>query len=373
MKRILSVLFVVVIALNPYCLKASADCRGLSLAFISSTPNSLSSSGAESDTLSTETEASLLFQNDLLTQFGNLIQETLEYDGQILKLYPVFENKISAWESFIISCSYEVCALKEQYNLQDISVENCGTYFSCALEQNELYEGMSQVVAFLDVFKTYAKNERIKAIILENPLPDDEVRMKLALLLPYGNPFQALVQENTRSWSTTDAVSYAEQYAVVPNILSYTYMPTGDCANFASQIRHAGGINMSYVWHYYSSSDYTDTWTYADDFIKRLTPRHAASHDFRTLTIYAHVGDFIAYDATGNGDYDHVGFVTQRDTYSYSYEVIKNGVSLGFINYFNMKIAQHTTNYHRWVAANNNNWDAMYFTNSSCMFIAVQA
>lgn len=57
-------------------------------------------------------------------------------------------------------------------------------------------------------------------------------------------------------------------------------------------------------------------------------------------------GTFVVADFQNDGDWDHCGFVTQRDNYV--------GSSYGYYDY---KIAQHTSNYHAWASSSENNWE----------------
>jgi hypothetical protein len=58
-------------------------------------------------------------------------------------------------------------------------------------------------------------------------------------------------------------------------------------------------------------------------------------------------GDFIAYDRTSDGSFDHIGDVTKRGS---AKKITKWG-------YRNFKVAQHTRDYHEWVSSSDNGWE----------------
>ena len=55
-------------------------------------------------------------------------------------------------------------------------------------------------------------------------------------------------------------------------------------------------------------------------------------------------GDFIAADFDSDGDWNHMGFVTDRKTTQ------SNG-------YYDYRVAQHTSNYHEWTSSSKNGWE----------------
>lgn len=57
-------------------------------------------------------------------------------------------------------------------------------------------------------------------------------------------------------------------------------------------------------------------------------------------------GDFIAADFENDGDWNHMGFVTDK----------KSSQSNGYYDY---KVAQHTSNYHAWASSSTNGWDTI--------------
>ena len=68
-------------------------------------------------------------------------------------------------------------------------------------------------------------------------------------------------------YGTSKAIDYARKYAIIPNIKTYKYYPSGDCANFVSQCLFAGGIPMVRKhWYCYQKNKYrSNSWTIVAD------------------------------------------------------------------------------------------------------------
>ncbi|MEG1061558.1 MAG: hypothetical protein RSE43_08435, partial [Oscillospiraceae bacterium] len=63
---------------------------------------------------------------------------------------------------------------------------------------------------------------------------------------------------------------------------------------------------------------------------------------------------------------------TDADDYVADWLVVaSNGTNYGTVNYWDFKVAQHTSNYNRWASAKDlmNGWDVLYFTNPSCKYV----
>ncbi len=136
---------------------------------------------------------------------------------------------------------------------------------------------------------------------------------------------------------------------------------TSDCTNFMSQILEAGGLPQEVTnsistgwWHKVvvsgtvSSPSFTHThscsWTYADTFVRHFGALGTyTSHYLFSQSLK--IGSYIAFDSDNDGDWDHMGFVLNKDVYN---------TSLGYYNYY---VAQHTTNYKKWVSEGRNHWE----------------
>ena len=73
-------------------------------------------------------------------------------------------------------------------------------------------------------------------------------------------------------------------------------------------------------------------------------------------------GDFISYDKYNDGAWDHMGYVTDTSgvlkTHTWEYNG-EDGNYSGLVNYYNFRVAQHTTNYHAWASGDTNNWEKL--------------
>lgn len=88
-----------------------------------------------------------------------------------------------------------------------------------------------------------------------------------------------------------------------------------------------------------------------NDEIIKYTNRMLVSNNTRqlsqsqTLSSVIDKGDFIASDKANDGNWDHMGFVTNKDN---TYRYYSNG------DYYNYEVAQHTEGYIKW--ADKNGW-----------------
>lgn len=226
---------------------------------------------------------------------------------------------------------------------------------------------------FLDIYENKAQNEEIKAYLESNPNPDPEV---LAYMLPYTAPFSVSYFENAapsaaaaQTFNVENGTTYAIKWAKTPNSLSYPYYPKDDCTNFASQILVAGGIKM----HENSSTEkgwwckrvgtanpgtfqHSKSWSVADRFVKFMGTSNNTCKDFKRFSAKVRKGDFIAYDRSGDGGWNHVGYVTATGNYG-SYDYKDSSGAVRSKNYTTFCVAQHSNNYHAWVHSASNSWE----------------
>lgn len=100
-------------------------------------------------------------------------------------------------------------------------------------------------------------------------------------------------------------------------------------------------------WYSRSAQTWSKTWTVADKFVKfwgtykvfKRKKNQKTTQIYR-LTKNAKKGDFIAYDRTGDGKWDHVGYVADKS----GKERIVCGRKV-----YNLEIAQHTRDYCTWL------------------------
>ena len=305
--------------------------------------------------------------------FGEIVDfGSVEIDGKINDLYKVFNNRETALESFKNANSLLINCIKSNYVLPELTCSNYEDYRkafydlidskTCPEWLYDQCEEMRMFEKFFDIFENNEWNEAIIQIV-NNGYETVEERMELVGLLPCTDPFVKEYQNssNTRSisgFTISDGVSYAGTYAYSYNSY-YHHYSSGDCANFASQILEAGGKtqwntgNQSTGWWYNHSSvsHYLDTcsnsWRLANSFANYFGMDYSTTnHSGFSSSIRK--GSFIAFDAAGDGNWDHIGFVTDRSS-SYN-------SSLGYYNY---RVAQHSNDYNAWTSSSENGWETL--------------
>lgn len=185
-------------------------------------------------------------------------------------------------------------------------------------------------------------------------------------------------------FDVTKGVNYATKYATSPNVTKYSTCTKGDCANFVSQIKYAGGVpkyltyGESGAWNYqvvsaatYPKLNYSARWSVADSFVKFFGVKNkwktGAYDNKRTAFIKfaaaTKKGSFIAYDKTNDGSWNHCGFVT----------AVKSSATIDYLGskYKDFKVAQHTKMYHKWVSDSGNGWETLYKSNPKVVFAIV--
>ena len=109
------------------------------------------------------------------------------------------------------------------------------------------------------------------------------------------------------------------------------------------------GTNSGW-WHKFSNGKHTHSlsWTVANTFARYMGIGYSTRWNY-DFSANIRAGDFIAADFNNDGSYDHIGFIVQRDNYHKYYDNIED--------YYDYRVAQHTTNYLLWASNTNNNWE----------------
>jgi len=126
------------------------------------------------------------------------------------------------------------------------------------LEKSSLREVEKELlVKFINYFISYSKNEKI---LNTYKLNKEIQKLDLTIALEPENSISNSINTSKRGilkrgrnyvYNRSSAYLYLQNYAEVPNTNEYpnlTYIG-GDCANFASQMIHAGGISMDSDWY----------------------------------------------------------------------------------------------------------------------------
>lgn len=114
-------------------------------------------------------------------------------------------------------------------------------------------------------------------------------------------------EKRTNSYfNISDACAYAEKFALTPNpIYKYFDGIGGDCANFISQIIHAGGISKTKAW-----TPYTNAWIRVEDLYSYLTG-HKLGFTLPNDSLLTK-GCLIQFYTPAIGRYFHSGFITYK-------------------------------------------------------------
>lgn len=129
-----------------------------------------------------------------------------------------------------------------------------------------------------------------------------------------------------------NALDYAHRYCGVSTDENFTFRYNcdyknfnpdgGDCANFASQILHAGGFKKNNYWGYYSSGEATKAWVNAQGFKNYMVGSGKASYIAKgsynqtyKAAFKMRPGDFVAYEKKGR--ITHISTVTGFDSKGY--------------------------------------------------------
>lgn len=324
----------------------------------------------------------------------NLCRTSYEYDEIIFREINVGKNKINlycefasqekALANFKIKFSNTLNYIMNRYNLEEISGKNWEEYKNIIQQENENDKKRSYDYIDMEIFfETYENTKDNLAIEneineLTNSNYDDEyLDEALAMLIPSyyileGSRSKGIDLYATQIFNVSKGITYAKKYAWNSNKDKYGDLGSdGDCANFASQILHEGGYNTVFGvtslfgWWYTKTNntfDYAHNWTSATKFVNYWGKKkvYKSRDGFTQFSKDVQTGDFIALDKNNDGNFDHLGFVTdvksKTELKTEMYNDEKNGICY-YAYYYDFTVAQHTTNYERKVSSDANNWD----------------
>jgi len=301
-------------------------------------------------------------------------------NGKTYELYQTFDSPQTAIAG-ITAASLSVLKLLQETFALDEMTENTWKEYSDVLYEmfnvetcpdwyTESNLEFRQLRAFFDIYENSEKNDNI--IEMANTIAKENTESyfktdceQLALDLLCALPYCSLTDDDkailamqvaNRSYSTSNAIDYAENWAEDRNTAEYYSFSHGDCTNFTSQIlENAGAAQVVYSstysgwWHKVTSHWYGDThthsqsWTMADVFARYMGIGYTTTGNV-SFSTNIQAGDFIAADFDSDGDWDHMGFVTDRNNYKTNH-------------YYNYKVAQHTPDYLAWASSSTNGWD----------------
>jgi len=319
--------------------------------------------------------------------FTDTISSSVTIKGNKISLYPEFADRVKALDNLKKNYNSTLMLLKEEFNLGELSMENWRVYYTSNnmidnyIEQvsDETMKESIKIGQFFDIFENSEKNDEIKSLskqanIYENKkniLMEVNLLSKIDLLTPYhseklskaSNITNSVEQRVTIGINLNNAINYATNYATSPNTASYDYFSTGDCTNFVSQILEAGGVPQEVYtseyqgwWHQTSTNwlgntvhNYSVSFIRASTFASYMGVSYTTTRHF-DFSLNVDEGDIIGYDVSSDGDWDHMAFVTDKNDYSSNY---------GGKSFYDYKVAQHTTNYHKWTSDSGNGWEKL--------------
>lgn len=294
--------------------------------------------------------------------YGNVITNgSLHIKSSELRLLVTFENRENALNNFKKRYETELKLIGEKAGF---SVLDNSNHESWKIAVNEyMEEGVISpektwdMLAFFDVYENDEDNENIRTLanayfekIKMKSSDSENVLAQIDAISPLYND-TLLERKKTHSSnrsmnlpSLSAAVEWANAHSTNYN-RAFHYYAGKDCTNFVSQILWWSGIGMEDTgneklgWWYrikgqpnqYAASI---TWINANDFT-RYMGRGRAISKWGTLLNELHPGSFIAADNGGDGVIDHNAFVTAKRAGE-------------------VKIAQHSSDYHKW--SNSTNW-----------------
>lgn len=296
---------------------------------------------------------------------------SIEIDGKTNDLFVQFISQDEALNNLKISEKELLEKISKKYKLGELCETNWETFYNSI---NYYFEEENQIIDdrdyhyvlltnFFDIYENKYKNKEILDIY-ESKLNKEEKNSALLELLPYDDPY---VEDNsgvlyaTTSYDRTAAIDYAISHAILRAGPARYYSYSQDCTNFASQILEAGGEPQDYTgdvysgwWHTVTPGGTVSNPTYTHNNSRSFTSVGAFNSYWGTyytttshssFASYLRAGSIIACDTNGDGDLNHIGFVTEIGSYD---------SSLGYIDY---KVAQHTSDYHRWTSSPYNKWE----------------
>jgi len=313
--------------------------------------------------------------------------EKINVDGAEIELYREFNNNKQALKYLKDNYNDILKIVEVDKEIEKLSNNNWEEYYLLLNTISEWHPQITdeektraiEIEQFFDIYENNGKNKEIKdlaksiesfdsinsSLSLSNNTRKDELIDQFNILLPnnsnkIGNEADVSIKVSS-GINVSKAITYASKYATSPIRPGYDYF-SSDCTNFASQILEAGGVKQEVYssenlgwWHTVTHIEYGNIYQHkhsisfirADTFAKYMgvsytTKKHT---DFSSQITK---GDFIGFDKSSDGDWDHMAFVTDKKTTQSTY----NGKK-----YYDYKVAQHTSNYHAWTSSSTNGWE----------------
>ena len=225
---------------------------------------------------------------------------------------------------------------------------------------------------------TFVKpNEAVQEELSSQDQPSEVYQLGLLNTANITPQAELLAYSGNSAFNVENGRSYANKYAPKDkHNTKYKYFDGADCTNFVSQIKKAGGVKEYTAWKTVGSDstidyekswfcktkhNYSKVWTLADKFAKFFGIKSKTS-SFYTLSTRVKKGSFIGYDRNGDGNWDHMAFVTA---------VTKTKKSVNGVTYYDFRIAQHSGDYHAYVSETINHWETLKTTHKKIVFAII--
>lgn len=305
------------------------------------------------------------------------VKERIQIGRANVPLYCTFDEPEVALAN--ISENSVVQLIKNNFGYEDLSDDTWRQYYDamyymfdlpdCPSWYDERNLDFRQLRQFFDIYENEEKNNEIISL-LSSDVAEMSITNNVSVLelLPF-NSYLELSQQSqvlnndlamgvsaSVGFDVTRGTSYAIQYATSPNKTDYDHF-SADCTNFASQILENGGIQQDVYssetsgwWHTKSTVLFITThkqsisWVRADTFARYMGVGYSTT-DHSKFIENIDAGDFIGADFGNDGDWNHMGYVTEKNT--------------GATNRNDYKVAQHSNDYHEWASSSKNGWDTI--------------
>lgn len=334
----------------------------------------LSGSISDNEVVSVEFINEKVEQPLLLTEIGEVsVKERISVGDVNVPLYCTFDSSEEAIEA--IQENSVVKLIAEYYELDDLSDQTWEQYHEamymlfdsadCPSWYNESNVEFRELRQFFDIYENEEKNNEIISMLNSARSVSSALSNTTLLeLLPHDS-YNVLKQKNlcndvaiasaSAAINIEASIAYATAHATSPNKTDYDYF-SADCTNFASQILENGDVSQEVYesedlgwWHtkstvlFITTHSHSISWIRADTFAKYMGVGYTTtSHEDFAENIQR--GDFIAQDHSNDGDWNHMGFVTDK----------ASSVTAGYYDY---RVAQHSGNYHEWTSSSSNGWE----------------
>lgn len=215
---------------------------------------------------------------------------SITINGSDTMLYPTFDDSSKTIKTIKEQCELVLEEMKNEYELEDFSSETWEAYYDILCDYEESvtgdnavatdqsrYEQISKLDGFFDIYENEGENASILAEVEEINKAEGvktkgstetnskiEKLEELSFIMPSNTGWEKSMEEvsaeieemsdsveltaetkghpGNGNFSVKKGVDYAKKYATNANKKGYGVISGGDCTNFVSQIKYAGGV-----------------------------------------------------------------------------------------------------------------------------------